>query len=272
MYDTYDEIEEADIGQVESQKTWWAGYILFGVILLISCGWFYMFLQGVGLYHRVGINEFAIVQDVHGNYTVKEYGQYWRGFSRKVWIYQKTVDVRFEHIEATFCEGRTRGISGIVYIGLPEERKERIEFHKSFGNAENVKDLVQALVQTSVKYVAPSMTGKEVIGSHRREFAELAGGQVRDGFYISRRVDGETYRIEFIKDELGKYVVNKPSILKLFNLTMKQFSIINIDIPDEEMTKMQSEAYLRMLKEREEAKIKTAEALAKIATAFDSPE
>lgn len=231
MYDTYDEIEEAEIGQVESQRTWWAGYILVGILLLIGCGWFYMLGTGTGLYHRVNHDEFAVVKDVRGNYTVREYGQHWKGFSN-VWIYPRILEVRFEHTKATCSDGSTMIISTYTQVELPKTEKEILKLHKSVRSIDSVKDLVKSVVQTSLKYTAPSMTGRELIGSHKAEFTDLVAGQIRDGFYVME-IDKETYQTKFIKDEFGKYIITKPSMLNMFDLTLKQFSVIGVEIPDE---------------------------------------
>jgi len=257
MYETYNEIQEAEIGQEQSQKVWWTGYIVFGIVLLISCGWFYMFLQGVGLYHRVGVDEYAIVQDVRGNFTVKEYGQYWRGFSN-VWIYPRTIEFRFND-NVTCSDGSTMGIESYALIELPDTEEEILELHKSIRNVNNIKDLISAVVQTSLKHTAPSMTGKQLITSHKAEFADIAGGQIRDGFY-EMEYDAETQQTKFIKDELGKYITTKPSMLNMFGLDLKQFSITRVDIPDSLYKQLRYEKHLQLEQMRMEAEAKAARA------------
>ena len=167
-----------------------------------------------------------------------------------------------ESERTTFNDGGTAQISTYVRYATPETDEERISFHRTFGgDIENATAAVKAHLIYCIKATGPLMSASEHQSARKAEFSQLVEGQLRNGPYQMKRVEkdipietdpmvetgvssGEKsipsprtpkpkfekkIVTELVLDGDGKPMIESPSPLDDYGITIRQFSITATD-------------------------------------------
>ena len=202
------------------------------------------------LWGGFGMNDtqnWQVIQSVGGDVQVRsDAGWYFRKFAT-VTTYPRAIQEEFtahtdgtidESINVTFNDSGTANIGTLIRFSTPAKIDMRLRMHREFGgDIENVANSVRAHLANCAKATAPMMSSSEHQTARKSEFRQLIEEQLRNGLYVTRRVqktlsetDEEGRRLhvlatEIIMDENGQPLIAQPSPLKEYGLEILQFSI-----------------------------------------------
>ncbi len=240
----------------EAQKpNMWLFFIV--VLLIIGAGAVYlsMMFTATGLFVGCGPDEFIIVQSISGDMTViDEVGVHFKGLST-YWIYPRKITLTYGSVRATFNDGKLRGIDTLSYVQLPTEDEKRKKLHiQMSADYKNIERLTESVIVNAVKNTAPIMSTKELQGHRKHEFCKTVNNQMIDGLYRMQSIKTEDgrYATEIVMEN-DKPIVTLPSPFDKYGLTLTQFSITNIQIPDEEYKAIRMERIAEIAEKRYEA-------------------
>lgn len=244
----------------------------------------------------VGKNEatnWQIKQGVGGNVSIQDKaGYYFKGFAT-ITTYPRYVSMRWndtaddgvkaiESIRTTFNDGGTAQISTDIRFATPSSDENRKLFHQQFGgNIDNTIMAVKSHLTNCIKASGPLMSASENQASRKAEFTQLVENQTAEGLYGMERIEkyielpqsaddieaGVPPRTEavtatrLILDENGLPVVSKTSPLKIYGITILQFSITETVYDDETLEQFSAKKASFLAAEKSKAdKIKFAQA------------
>lgn len=227
-------------------------------------------------------HEWQIYQSVSGHVSVVDTpGYYWKGFGT-VWTYPRSTqyyysaseeegEVKDQSIRVTFNDGGTAQISSFVKIQLPPKADHRLRLHQDYGgNLENIRAAIRAHLTNCVKSTGPMMSASENQAARKAEFNQTVEEQLAEGLFKMRRttieldevaeivegVDAEGKKVvkekkavvqatEIIEKD-GAPIVVQTSPLKLYGVSIIQFSVTNTDYDPKtrEQFAAKKEAYL----------------------------
>jgi len=222
------------------------------LIILIVCGCFWG-----GLVGKNEATAWQIKQGVGGNVTIQDKaGYYFKGFAT-ITTYPRYVSQRWnddhgdgaksiESIRTTFNDGGTAQISTDIRYATPSSDEARKLFHQQFGgNIKNATIAVKSHLTNCVKASGPLMSATENQAARKSEFTQLVEDQTTKGLYAMERISKEVPIVQtadeiangvkvrtepvlltkLVLDESGLPVVSKVSPLKIYDITVLQFSI-----------------------------------------------
>lgn len=175
---------------------------------------------------------------VSGEVTVRsEAGLYWQGLGT-ITTYPISEDLSFEDagISVRFNDGSIAKVKGTVKFKLSLKPEIQKELHRDYASFKNVMtDLIQRNVQEALAQSATLMVAEDSYSSRRAEFSDMAKQQLERGIFKTetKNVDsvdetGTKFKkrvIEVIYDKDGFPVVQKPSLLKHYEIEILQFVV-----------------------------------------------
>lgn len=199
---------------------------------------------------RNDVSTWQVKQSLNGEVTViDEPGYYFKPFA-KVWTYPRSIQTFYdderkdnkkdETIGVTFNDGGTAKVSAMVRFGLPADKEQRLQLHRTFGNSndcENITDAVWAHLVNTLKVSAPLMSASENQAGRKAEFNQVVEEQLRNGLYQMKiipkiakdQTDDKGQAITIYQTEIylenGKPKLAQSSPLSDYGLFVTQFSI-----------------------------------------------
>lgn len=201
------------------------------IILVVVCsGW--IFETNTFGYYQV--KQAAIT----GNVTVRnDPGVYLQWFG-DIYTYQVSEDFDFEDAGLTvrFNDGSVAAVKGTVKFKLSLKPEIQKELHRDYASFKNVMiDLIQKNVQESLSNTATLMKAEDSYSSRRAEFSNVAKQQLEQGIFKTKSeivdsVDekGTKFKeklIEVVYDKDGNPIIQKPSLLKHYDIEILQFVV-----------------------------------------------
>jgi len=185
-----------------------------------------------------------------GNISVKsDAGVYWQGFG-SIYTYPISEDFDFEDAGLTvrFNDGSVAAVKGTVKFKLSLKPDVQKELHRDYASFKNVLvDLIQKNVQESLSNTATLMKAEDSYSSRRAEFSNIAKQQLEQGIFQTKTeiIDstdesGTKFKdklIEIVYDKDGNPVIQKPSLLKHYDIEILQF-VISDFIYDEKINEL----------------------------------
>lgn len=144
-----------------------------------------------------------------------------------------------EAVEVRFYDGGLAKISGTVTFQLPVSETNQLKLHEAYTTYDNMKmNLIRQSLIEAIKHTANLMKTDDLYTGRLSEFASLVQKQLEEGLYETETEEialagGDTTRIVNIKyGPDGNPLVNKPSSLKKYNITIVQVNIKDVDFDD----------------------------------------
>lgn len=173
-----------------------------------------------------------------GNISVKsDAGVYWQGFG-SIYTYPISEDFDFEDAGLTvrFNDGSVAAVKGTVKFKLSLKPEIQKELHRDYSSFKNVMiDLIQKNVQESLSNTATLMKAEDSYSSRRAEFSNIAKQQLEQGIFQTKTEiidsiddNGTKFKeklIEVIYNKDGSPVIQKPSLLKRYEIEILQFVV-----------------------------------------------
>lgn len=175
---------------------------------------------------------------VTGNISVRnEPGVYWQGFGN-IYTYPISEDFDFEDAGLTvrFNDGSVAAVKGTVKFKLSLKPEIQKELHRDYASFKNVMiDLIQKNVQESLSNTATLMKAEDSYSSRRAEFSNTAKQQLEQGIFQTKTEiidsiddNGTKFKeklIEIMYDKDGHPIIQKPSLLKRYDIEILQFVV-----------------------------------------------
>jgi regulator of protease activity HflC (stomatin/prohibitin superfamily) len=217
--------------------------VLLGVVLLTG-------LLSIGKlveFNEAGI--YQVKQSVSGELEViTTPGPYFQGWGtitsyQASEVFELSKGESDEPIKVRFSDGGTAMVSGSVQFIIPNDEKSLLEIHQYFRTSDSLRSRVlrQTFVE-AVQQTAGLMKADESYSTRRSEFASLVEEQVRRGLFETvaveakeKDVDGNEFNdvnIVIKVNEKGQRVINKPSPLLKYGITVAQITIKDFDYDD----------------------------------------
>ena len=121
----------------------------------------------------------------------------------------------------------------------------QMELYTKYGNAQAVHNMIRQQIIESVKGVGPLMSSSSAYSDRKPEVATLARSMSLEGIYASQVIRDTTYIIEdgdstlavtkrydVKRDENGKPIITKESILADYNIVLPVFNVKDMDFDD----------------------------------------
>lgn len=155
-------------------------------------------------------------------------------------VFELSKEDNDEPIKVRFSDGGTAMVSGSVQFILPSDCPSILSIHKYFQTSDTLRTRVlrQTFVE-AVQQTAGLMKADESYSTRRSEFAALVEEQVRRGLFETmaveakeKDVDGNEFNdvnIVIKTNEKGQRLINKPSPLLKYNITLGQITIKDFD-------------------------------------------
>jgi len=244
-----------------------------------------LFVGAVLCFGLMGFNnthEWQVYQSIGGKVSVIDTpGYYWKGFGT-VWTYPRSTQYYYsasneeggekdQSIRVTFNDGGTAQISSFVKIQLPPKADHRLRLHQDYGgNLKNIRAAIRAHLTNCIKSTGPMMSASENQAARKAEFNQTVESQLAVGLFKLRRttieldevaeiveaVDTDGKKIvkekkavvqatEIIEKD-GAPIVVQTSPLKLYGVSIIQFSVTSTDYDPKtrEQFSAKKEAYL----------------------------
>lgn len=197
-----------------------------------------IFISG-GLFETNSFGNYQIKQAaVSGKISVRsDPGLYWQGLG-SITTYPISEDLSFEDagISVRFNDGSIAKVKGTVKFKLSLKPEIQKELHRDYASFKNVmQDLIQRNVQEALAQSATLMVAEDSYSARRAEFSDMAKQQLERGIFKTetKNVDsvdetGTKFKkrvIEVIYDPEGLPVVQKPSLLKRYEIEILQFVV-----------------------------------------------
>lgn len=187
---------------------------------------------------------------ITGNVTVRnEPGVYLQWFGN-IYTYPISEDFDFEDagITVRFNDGSVAAVKGTVKFRLSLKPEVQKELHRDYASFKNVLiDLIQKNVQESLSNTATLMKAEDSYSSRRAEFSNIAKQQLEQGIFQTKTeiIDstdesGTKFKdklIEIVYNKDGNPVIQKPSLLKHYDIEILQF-VISDFIYDEKINEL----------------------------------
>lgn len=175
---------------------------------------------------------------ITGNVTVRnEPGVYLQWFGN-IYTYPISEDFDFEDagITVRFNDGSVAAVKGTVKFRLSLKPDIQKELHRDYASFKNVLiDLIQKNVQESLSNTATLMKAEDSYSSRRAEFSNVAKQQLEQGIFQTKTeiidsIDdsGTKFKeklIEIVYDKDGNPIIQKPSLLKKYEIEILQFVV-----------------------------------------------
>lgn len=175
---------------------------------------------------------------ITGNVTVRnDPGVYLQWFGN-IYTYPVSEDFDFEDAGLTvrFNDGSVAAVKGTVKFKLSLKPEIQKELHRDYATFTNVMtDLIQKNVQEALSNTATLMKAEDSYSSRRAEFSNVAKQQLEQGIFQTKSeivdsVDekGTKFKeklIEVVYDRDGNPVIQKPSLLKHYDIEILQFVV-----------------------------------------------
>lgn len=175
---------------------------------------------------------------ITGNVTVRnEPGVYLQWFGN-IYTYPISEDFDFEDagITVRFNDGSVAAVKGTVKFRLSLKPEIQKELHRDYASFKNVLiDLIQKNVQESLSNTATLMKAEDSYSSRRAEFSNVAKQQLEQGIFQTKTevidsIDdsGTKFKeklIEIVYDKEGNPIIQKPSLLKKYEIEILQFVV-----------------------------------------------
>ena len=175
---------------------------------------------------------------ITGNVTVRnEPGVYLQWFGN-IYTYPISEDFDFEDagITVRFNDGSVASVKGTVKFRLSLKPEIQKELHRDYASFKNVLiDLIQKNVQESLSNTATLMKAEDSYSSRRAEFSNVAKQQLEQGIFQTKTeiidsIDdsGTKFKeklIEIVYDKDGNPIIQKPSLLKKYEIEILQFVV-----------------------------------------------
>lgn len=200
------------------------------ILVVVFSGW--IFETNTFGYYQV--KQAAIT----GNVTVRnDPGVYLQWFGN-IYTYPISEDFDFEDagITVRFNDGSVASVKGTVKFRLSLKPEIQKELHRDYASFKNVLvDLIQKNVQESLSNTATLMKAEDSYSSRRAEFSNVAKQQLEQGIFQTKTeiidsIDdsGTKFKeklIEIVYDKEGNPVIQKPSLLKKYEIEILQFVV-----------------------------------------------
>ena len=201
----------------------------------------FVFLVGISgsLFETNKFGNYQIKQAaVSGEVTVRsEAGLYWQGLGT-ITTYPISEDLSFEDagISVRFNDGSIAKVKGTVKFKLSLKPEIQKELHRDYASFKNVMtDLIQRNVQEALAQSATLMVAEDSYSARRAEFSDMAKQQLERGIFKTetKNIDsvdetGTKFKkriIEVVYDKDGLPIVQKPSLLKHYEIEILQFVV-----------------------------------------------
>lgn len=212
-----------------------------------------------GLVGHNDFQEWQVYQSVTGavhiidtpGYYLKAFGKSWTYPYSIVAHYSKHGDDLADSTKVTFNDGGTADVSAYVRIYLPTDTEHRLELHRLFNaNPTNIIGAAKAHLTNCLIASGPVMSASENQASRKSEFNQIVEEQLSRGLFKMRRTEIElddlseivgadekgikerkakVQATEIVKGKDGLPIVIQASPLDSYGITIKQFSITEIE-------------------------------------------
>ena len=266
-------------------------FVITGIVVLIAVIVLACFSGGM-----VGKNEatdWQIKQSLGGKVSIQDKPGYYVKMFATITTYPRFVSQRWndeigdgaksiESIRTTFNDGGTAQISTDIRYATPSSEEARKIFHQQFGgNVANATIAVKSHLINCIKASGPLMSASENQAARKAEFTQLVEDQTTNGLYAMERISkdvpivqtaeeiaqGLTPRTEpvlltkLVLDDSGLPKISKVSPLKIYDITVLQFSITSTVYDDETLLQFAAKKASYLAAEQSKAdKIKFAQA------------
>jgi hypothetical protein len=212
-----------------------------------------------GLIGHNDFQEWQVYQSVTGSvHIIDTPGYYYKGFG-KVWTYPYSIVAHYskngndlgDSTKVTFNDGGTADVSAYVRIYLPTDTEHRLELHRLFNaNPTNIIGAAKAHLTNCLIASGPVMSASENQASRKSEFNQIVEEQLSRGLFKMRRTEIElddlseivgadekgikerkakVQATEIVKGKDGLPIIIQASPLDSYGITIKQFSITEIE-------------------------------------------
>lgn len=231
-----------EVEEMKSRKKEWEFFglnkkefsiCILGIIvtlLVIFSGWIFE----TNTFGNYQIKQAAIT----GNVTVRnDPGVYLQWFGN-IYTYPISEDFDFEDagITVRFNDGSVAAVKGTVKFRLSLKPEIQKELHRDYASFKNVLiDLIQKNVQESLSNTATLMKAEDSYSSRRAEFSNVAKQQLEQGIFQTKTEiidsiddNGTKFKeklIEIVYDKEGNPIIQKPSLLKKYEIEILQFVV-----------------------------------------------
>lgn len=200
------------------------------ILVVVFSGWIFE----TNTFGNYQVKQAAIT----GNVTVRnEPGVYLQWFG-DIYTYPISEDFDFQEagITVRFNDGSIAKVKGTVKFKLSLKPEVQKELHRDYSSFKNVMiDLIQKNVQESLSNTATLMKAEDSYSSRRAEFSNIAKQQLEQGIFQTKTeiidsIDdsGTKFKdklIEIVYDKDGNPIIQKPSLLKHYDIEILQFVV-----------------------------------------------
>ena len=227
-----------------------AGALSLIIVLLV------FMLGGLG---SNSVRTWQVKQSVSGEVTIVDKPGYYMKMFADVWDYPRSIQTFYsshskegnsgdDSISVTFNDGGNAKISTMVRFDMPSDETHRLLLHRTFGNANECKtliDSVRAHLVNCLKNSAPLMSASENQAGRKAEFNRIVEEQLRHGLYkmriapkVVQDLTDQTghpvtvYATEVVTDDKGSPVIQQTSPLDEYGIVVTQFSVTGTEYDD----------------------------------------
>jgi regulator of protease activity HflC (stomatin/prohibitin superfamily) len=226
--------------------------LVIALVALVALGF-----STISIFQNNDVGHYQVKQAAFtGNMTVRnDPGIYLQMFG-KITDYPLTGLIEFsadgqgdgDPFKATFRGNSTADISGIMKYQLSQNAKDQLLLNERYGSAHTVQDtLVRQALAEAIKQTGPLFSPEEAFVLKRSEFTKIALDMLKKGIFktytedVEFKMEDGTKRIEtvtkIVTDKSGLPIVEKPSTLLDYNITVIDFTIRDFNF-DEKTTEL----------------------------------